>query len=70
MAHRYCDSCGKWLATHEYTVDDTGETVCPEHEHAVVGFIPPSRNVRERDCRFPHEESRKQARKQGLVDEW
>lgn len=28
--YRWCAECG-WLATHEYTVDGIGETVCPKH---------------------------------------
>jgi hypothetical protein len=39
MTHRYCPECEKWLETMEYTVDDSGETVCPDHK-AVHGYIP------------------------------
>lgn len=38
MGYRYCPDCDQWLETAEYTVDETGETVCPEHR-AVHGFI-------------------------------
>lgn len=38
MGHRYCPGCDRWLETSEYTVDDHGETICPEHK-AVHGFI-------------------------------
>lgn len=38
MAYRYCPDCGRWLETSEYTVDEIGETVCPEHR-AVHGYI-------------------------------
>lgn len=36
---RYCPDCDKWLETSEYTVDEIGETICPEHEIAVHGSI-------------------------------
>lgn len=39
MAHRYCPDCGEWLETAEYTVDEIGETICPEHEIAVHGYM-------------------------------
>lgn len=38
MAYRYCPECDRWLETSEYTVDSSGETVCPEHR-AVHGYI-------------------------------
>jgi hypothetical protein len=38
MGHRYCPQCEEWLSTAEYTVDESGETVCPQHK-AVHGFI-------------------------------
>jgi hypothetical protein len=40
MGYRYCDHCNKWLETAEYTVDSSGETVCPKDDHdATHGFI-------------------------------
>lgn len=38
MSYRYCPECDRWLETSEYTVDDHGETVCPDHR-ATHGFI-------------------------------
>lgn len=39
MAYRYCPECEQWLETAEYTVDEIGETICPEHEIAVHGYM-------------------------------
>ena len=39
MGYRYCPKHGSWLETADYTVDDSGETICPDHGVPVVGFI-------------------------------
>lgn len=40
MGYRYCDHCDEWLETDEYTVDGSGETVCPKDGHdATHGFL-------------------------------
>lgn len=40
MGYRHCPDCEKWLSTSEYTVDESGETICPEEDHSAVhGFI-------------------------------
>jgi hypothetical protein len=56
MAYRYCPGCEKWLQTYEYTLDETGELVCPEHQ-AVHGYIGPYGNYTERDFRKDNKES-------------
>lgn len=38
MGVRYCPECKRWLSTDEYTVDESGETICPEHK-AVHGYL-------------------------------
>lgn len=37
MVYRYCPDCDEWLETSDYTVDESGETVCPEHR-ALHGY--------------------------------
>jgi hypothetical protein len=45
MAYRYCEECDTWYKTYDYTVNESGETVCRKDGHgAVVGFIEPSRH--------------------------
>lgn len=40
MAFRYCPECDEWYETAQYTVDDSGETVCKENGHgALHGYI-------------------------------
>lgn len=40
MGWRYCPQCKQWYETAEYTVDESGETVCREDGHgATHGFI-------------------------------
>lgn len=40
MGHRWCSTCEYWYETSEYTVNDSGETVCREEGHgATHGFI-------------------------------
>lgn len=34
--YRYCPECDQWLETSEYTVDESGETVCPDDGHPAV----------------------------------
>jgi len=38
MGYRYCPECDEWLETAEIALDESGETVCPDHK-AVYGFI-------------------------------
>lgn len=38
MGFRYCPECDEWLETAEYTVDESGQVICPDHK-AVHGFI-------------------------------
>jgi len=76
MPYRYCPDCNHWYGTHEYTVDNIGETVCPRDDHyALVGCIHPSRHF-ETDVRLPYgnreeqQQSLDAAKRQGLVDEF
>lgn len=39
MTYRYCPNCDKWLETSEYTVDEIGETICPDHRIALHGSL-------------------------------
>jgi hypothetical protein len=39
MTHRFCPTCERWLETAEYTVDQSGQTICPTHEISVHGYI-------------------------------
>lgn len=39
MAYRECETHG-WLETAEYTVDASGETICPVCEVALSGYYP------------------------------
>lgn len=39
MAYRYCPEHDAWLETADYTVDESGEMICPEHDIAVHGYI-------------------------------
>lgn len=34
--YRYCPECDQWYETAEYTVDETGETVCRQDDHGAV----------------------------------
>lgn len=40
MAYRYCPECDQWYETANYTVNESGETVCETEGHgAVHGYI-------------------------------
>lgn len=40
MAFRYCPECDTWYETADYTVDESGETICRKDDHgAVHGYI-------------------------------
>lgn len=70
MTYRYCAECDQWYATHEYDVAEDGETVCPEHDRAVVGSIQPHRHL-ETDVRLPrgHEvKAKAAARRQNILE--
>lgn len=75
MAYRYCPDCDQWLSTANYTVDDIGETVCPEDGHrAVHGYIDGSIRT-EAELRrgmgmtyTDIEDEVRAAKRQGLVD--
>lgn len=76
MTYRYCPTGDKWLETSEYTVDETGETVCPDHKTALHGSIqgfgggyPITENEyynQNKHLRNAHEEL-EAAKRQGLV---
>lgn len=48
MGYRYCPDCEKWLETSEYTVSESGETICPDHK-AVQGFLDGSPHANSND---------------------
>lgn len=69
MGYRYCDGCERWLETSEYTVSDSGETICEEHG-SVSGFIidaPWSTSEYKRQNPKMWDEALSAARQQGLV---
>lgn len=40
MAFRYCPECDEWYETANYTVNESGETVCKKDGHSAVhGYI-------------------------------
>ena len=40
MAYRYCPECNEWYKKANYTVNESGETVCKEETHGSVhGYI-------------------------------
>jgi hypothetical protein len=68
MACRYCPECGEWLETAEYTVDETGETICPEDGHpAVHGYIGYGATESELRRSVCGEEEIEQAKRQNLI---
>lgn len=39
MVYRFCPTCERWLETSEYTVDDVGWVICPDHDISLHGYI-------------------------------
>lgn len=70
MAYRYCPDCNEWYETAEYTVDESGETVCREDDHgSVSGYIQLHRHF-DTDVSLPYDntsQAKARAREQGLI---
>jgi len=70
MTYRFCSNCVEWVPSERYTVDETGETVCPDCGEYLSGVIKPHVN-RRTTMHFPRgsaSEAKRAALTQNIIE--